>query len=115
MDVTLLGTGDAPGWPHPFCNCASCVAAYAEDEIRAHSAALIDDALLIDCGQDVPRSAVRLGVRLDRVRYLLVTHDHYDHANGAMLLTRRWADAGTAHSRRTSRSVGRTRCVAATC
>ena len=94
MDITLLGTGDALGWPHPFCTCASCAAAYAEGEIRAHTAALIDDALLIDCGHDVPRSAVRLGVRLDRVRYLLVTHDHYDHASGATLLARRWAGAG---------------------
>ncbi|HEY5455990.1 MAG TPA: bifunctional adenosylcobinamide kinase/adenosylcobinamide-phosphate guanylyltransferase [Acidothermaceae bacterium] len=94
MDVTLLGTGDAPGWPHPFCNCASCAAAYAEGEIRAHSAALIDDAVLIDCGHDVVRSAVRLGVRLDRVRYLLVTHDHFDHASGATLLARRWAGVG---------------------
>lgn len=95
MKITLLGTGDAAGWPHPFCNCASCAAAYTESEIRSHTAALIDDVLLIDCGQDVPRSAVRLGVPLDRVRYLLVTHDHYDHASGAALLNRRWAGSGS--------------------
>jgi adenosylcobinamide kinase/adenosylcobinamide-phosphate guanylyltransferase len=94
MDITLLGTGDAAGWPHPFCNCASCAAASAESEIRSHTAALIDGVLLIVCGPDVPRSAVRLGVRLDRVRYLLVTHDHYDHASGAALLSRRWAGGG---------------------
>jgi adenosylcobinamide kinase/adenosylcobinamide-phosphate guanylyltransferase len=94
MQITLLGTGDAAGWPHPFCNCASCAAALAESEIRSHTAALIDDVLLVDCGQDVPRSAVRLGVRLDHVRYLLVTHDHYDHADGAALLMRRWAGGG---------------------
>lgn len=94
MEITLLGTADASGWPHPFCNCASCAAAYAEGEIRSHTAALVDDVLLIDCGQDVPRSAVRLRVPLDRVRYLLVTHDHYDHSSGAALLTRRWALGG---------------------
>ena len=94
MEITLLGTGDAAGWPHPFCNCASCATAYADSEIRTHTAALVDDVLLIDCGPDVLRSAVRLGVRLDRVRYLLVTHDHYDHASGAALLTRRWAGSG---------------------
>jgi adenosylcobinamide kinase/adenosylcobinamide-phosphate guanylyltransferase len=91
VDVTLLGTGGGAGWPHPFCTCASCAAAAAEGEIRAHTSALIDGALLVDCGQDVPRSAVRLGVRLDGVRQLLVTHDHHDHANGAALLWRRWA------------------------
>jgi len=94
MEITLLGTGDAAGWPHPFCNCASCAAAAATSEIRSHTAALIDHVLLIDCGPDVPRSAVRLRVRLDRVRYLLVTHDHYDHAGGAALLNRRWAGNG---------------------
>jgi adenosylcobinamide kinase/adenosylcobinamide-phosphate guanylyltransferase len=91
MEITLLGTGGAAGWPHPFCGCASCSAAHAEGEIRAHTSALVDRVLLIDCGQDVPRSAVRLGVRLDQVRHLLVTHDHHDHANGAALLWRRWA------------------------
>ncbi len=91
MEVTLLGTGGGSGWPHPFCTCASCYAAAAEGEIRAHSSALIDGVLLLDCGQDVPRSAVRFGVGLERVRHVLVTHDHHDHANGAALLWRRWA------------------------
>jgi adenosylcobinamide kinase / adenosylcobinamide-phosphate guanylyltransferase len=93
MEVTLLGTGDAAGWPHPFCRCASCAAAYAAGEIRGHTSTLIDGVLLIDSGPDVPRTAVRLGVPLDRVRYLLVTHNHHDHAGGAALLTRRWAGA----------------------
>lgn len=93
MEVTLLGTGDAAGWPHPFCGCASCAAASASGEIRGHTSTLIDGVLLIDCGPDVPRTAVRLGVPLDRLRYLLVTHDHHDHAGGAALLTRRWARA----------------------
>ena len=91
MEVTLLGTGGGSGWPHPFCTCASCNAAAAEGEIRAHTSALIDGVLLLDCGQDVPRSAVRFGVGLERVRHVLVTHDHHDHANGAALLWRRWA------------------------
>ena len=91
MEITLLGTGGGSGWPHPFCTCASCTAAAAEGEIRAHTSALVDGVLLLDCGQDVPRSAVRFGVGLERVRHLLVTHDHHDHANGAALLWRQWA------------------------
>jgi len=91
MEIALLGTGGGSGWPHPFCTCASCAAAQAEGEIRAHTSALIDGVLLLDCGQDVPRSAVRLGVALENVRHVLVTHDHHDHANGALLLWRHWA------------------------
>ncbi|HEX7105424.1 MAG TPA: bifunctional adenosylcobinamide kinase/adenosylcobinamide-phosphate guanylyltransferase [Acidothermaceae bacterium] len=90
MEITLLGTGGGSGWPHPFCTCASCAAAAREGEIRAHTSALLDGVILLDCGQDVPRSAVRLGVGLERVRHLLVTHDHHDHANGAALLWRHW-------------------------
>jgi len=92
MRITLLGTGAAAGWPHPFCGCASCAATAADGDVRAHTSALIDDVLLLDCGEDVPRSAVRLGVRLDRVTHLFVTHDHPDHATGAALLWRHWAD-----------------------
>jgi adenosylcobinamide kinase/adenosylcobinamide-phosphate guanylyltransferase len=91
MEVKLLGTGGGAGWPQPCCSCASCESAYGEGEIRAHTAALVDDVLLLDCGQDVPRSAIRLGARLDTVRHLLVTHDHHDHANGAFLGWRRWS------------------------
>jgi len=91
VQITLLGTGGAAGWPQPCCTCASCESAYAEGEIRAHTSALVDDVLLLDCGHDVPRSAARFGVRLDRVRHLLVTHDHFDHASGALLLARHWA------------------------
>ena len=91
MEITLLGTGGGAGWPHPSCSCASCNAAYREGEIRAHTSVLVDGTLLLDCGQDVPRSAVRLGVGGDKGRHILVTHDHHDHANGALLLWRRWA------------------------
>jgi adenosylcobinamide kinase/adenosylcobinamide-phosphate guanylyltransferase len=91
MEITLLGTGGGAGWPHPSCTCSSCESAYSEGEIRSHTSVLVDHVLLLDCGIDTPRSAVRLGVRLHKVRYLLVTHDHYDHASGAFLLWRRWA------------------------
>jgi adenosylcobinamide kinase / adenosylcobinamide-phosphate guanylyltransferase len=91
MQLTLLGTGGGAGWPQPTCTCASCQSAYEEGEIRAHTSVLVDAALLLDCGQDVAGSAVRLGVGLENLRFVLLTHDHHDHANGALLLARRWA------------------------
>lgn len=89
MRVVLLGTGAADGWPNPFCRCASCAAA-AADGPRAQSAALVDDTLLLDCGPEAPRAAVRLGHRLDRVRHVLLTHGHPDHVGPAALLYRSW-------------------------
>ncbi|HVV30034.1 MAG TPA: MBL fold metallo-hydrolase [Mycobacteriales bacterium] len=86
--VRLLGTGTADGWPNPFCDCGSCRAAAVEP--RAQSATLVDDALLIDCGPEAPRSAVRQQVSLRPVRWMLFTHAHPDHLGPAALLWRHW-------------------------
>lgn len=91
MQVRLLGTGAADGWPNPFCACASCQAQRSGGRRRVSTSALVDDVLLLDLGPDTPRQAERLGLRLDRVRHVLVTHAHPDHLAPAGLLWRRWA------------------------
>ncbi|WP_430335743.1 bifunctional adenosylcobinamide kinase/adenosylcobinamide-phosphate guanylyltransferase [Rhodococcus sp. ACT016] len=90
MEVVLLGTGSADGWPNPFCVCASCRTAAARGEIRGQTAALVDDSILVDCGPEIPRAAVRAGRPLDGVRYILLTHAHPDHVGPAALLFRSW-------------------------
>ncbi|BBX24199.1 adenosylcobinamide kinase/adenosylcobinamide phosphate guanyltransferase [Mycolicibacter terrae] len=94
MEILLLGTGSADGWPNPFCRCASCRWAVDTGEIRAQTAALVDDVLLLDCGPEAPRSAMRHGRSLAPVRHILFTHGHPDHVGPAALLMRHWA--GTA-------------------
>lgn len=91
MRVRLLGTGAADGWPNPFCVCGSCQAQRATGRLRVSTSVLVDDVLLLDLGPDTPRQAERLGVRLDRVRHVLVTHAHPDHLAPAGLLWRQWA------------------------
>lgn len=91
MEVLLLGTGSADGWPNPFCTCASCQALSAAGEVRGQTAALVDDVLLLDCGPEAPRAALRAGRTLQGVRHLLLTHAHPDHLGPAALLWRRWA------------------------
>ncbi len=95
MEVVLLGTGSADGWPNPFCGCASCHLAATTGEIRGQSAALLDNRLLLDCGPETPRAAVRLGRQLRDVRTLLLTHAHPDHLGPAALLWRAWARPST--------------------
>ncbi|MFD1815261.1 bifunctional adenosylcobinamide kinase/adenosylcobinamide-phosphate guanylyltransferase [Rhodococcus gannanensis] len=90
MEVVLLGTGAADGWPNPFCTCASCSVMLERGEIRAQTAALVDDVLLLDCGPEVPRAAAHAGRSLSRVRHLLLTHAHPDHIGPLALLMRSW-------------------------
>ncbi|MCA0328345.1 MAG: bifunctional adenosylcobinamide kinase/adenosylcobinamide-phosphate guanylyltransferase [Actinobacteria bacterium] len=91
MRVQLLGTGSADGWPNPFCTCASCGWARAAGSLRTTTSALVDDALLLECGPDAPRQAARAGAVLDRLRAVLVTHAHRDHLEPSFLLARAWA------------------------
>jgi adenosylcobinamide kinase/adenosylcobinamide-phosphate guanylyltransferase len=91
MEVVLLGTGSADGWPNPFCTCASCESQRRAGEIRGQTAALVDGTLLLDCGPETPRAAERAGRSLAGVRTLLVLHGHPDHVCGSALLWRTWA------------------------
>lgn len=95
MRVVLLGTGSADGWPNPFCDCRSCRWALGAGEIRGQTSALIDDAILVDCGPETPRAALRFGHTLAGVRHILFTHGHFDHVGPAALLMRHWIH--TAH------------------
>lgn len=90
MEILLLGTGSADGWPNPFCRCASCESAVA---VRGQTAALVDGVLLLDCGPEAPRAALRCGRSLDTVRHILFTHGHHDHVGPAALLMRHWTGA----------------------
>ncbi|MGH3560951.1 MAG: MBL fold metallo-hydrolase, partial [Mycobacterium sp.] len=91
MEILLLGTGSCDGWPNPFCRCGSCRSAAAAGEVRGQTAALVDDALMLDCGPEAPRAAARYGRSLADVRHILFTHGHADHVGPAALLMRRWA------------------------
>ncbi|MFL0178435.1 bifunctional adenosylcobinamide kinase/adenosylcobinamide-phosphate guanylyltransferase [Mycobacterium sp. SMC-15] len=88
MEILLLGTGSADGWPNPFCRCDSCRS--AATQVRAQTAALVDDVLLLDCGPEAPRAAMRHGRTLADVRHILFTHGHPDHVGPAALLMRHW-------------------------
>ena len=91
MRVRLLGTGSADGWPNAFCDCASCLAAHRAGQLRGPTCALVDDRLLLDCGPETPRAALRHGTGLQQVTHVLITHNHPDHSAPMALLARGWA------------------------
>lgn len=90
MEIALLGTGSADGWPNAFCRCASCSDARAHGVHRAQAAALVDGVLLLDAGPALGPRAAAAGVDLAGVRTVLLTHAHDDHLDPAFLLHRSW-------------------------
>lgn len=81
MELLLLGTAAAEGWPAPFCRCVNCEEARRRGgpNIRMRSGALIDDDLKIDYGADTVVQMQRSGRSLANLRTLVFTHQHSDH------------------------------------
>ena len=96
MEVLLLGTGAADGWPSPFCECVSCTDARAACHVRRPTAALLDGVILVDAGPAVPTAVAEAGRSLRAVHHILVTHAHTDHLDPALLLWLSWNP--TAHT-----------------
>ena len=90
MRIDLLGTGSADGWPNPFCRCASCDTERADGYARRPSSALVDGAVLIDCGPTTPHLPAGSKATLADVEHVLLTHGHPDHLHPAFLLSRSW-------------------------
>ena len=90
MEITLLGTGAADGWPNAFCRCPTCADARARGETRTPASALVDGVLLLDPGPCLGAQASASGTDLADVSTVLVTHAHSDHLDPAFLLYRTW-------------------------
>lgn len=90
MEITLLGTAASEGYPNPFCGCDHCERArtLGGRSLRKRSAALVDDALLIDLSPDLVAAAQQHGRSLAGVRYAVQTHQHADHLDASLLFAR---------------------------
>lgn len=82
MEVVLLGTGSARGWPEPGCSCGSCSTAAARRTSRGPATALVDDILLLDGFDGVERAAAQAGRTLADVRQVLLSDNGADVAAG---------------------------------
>ncbi len=81
MEITLLGTAAAEGWPAAFCRCPACENAREKrgPNIRTHAGALWGDDFKIDFGPDTLMQMQREGRDLSRLTTLVFTHGHDDH------------------------------------
>lgn len=81
MKLTYYGTAAAEGWPALYCNCESCKTArkLKGKNIRTRCQALVNDDLLIDFPPDTYLHVLNYGLDLDKVKDIIVTHNHEDH------------------------------------
>ena len=91
MNITYIGTAASEALPALFCQCPVCCTARKNGgrEIRGRAGVCINDTLLIDTPPDIYYGAMRAGVSLPDIKYIIVTHSHEDHFDPYELSTRR--------------------------
>ena len=76
MQLTILGTAAAEGWPAPFCRCIACQEARSRKgpDIRTRSGAIIDNVIKLDFSADTVSQLQRTGRDLCNIHSLVFTH-----------------------------------------
>jgi len=92
MKIKILGTAAAEGWPGIFCECSVCQKArkLGGKNIRTRSSILIGEEHKIDFPPDTYLHLVKYNISFSRIKYLFITHAHYDHYNPSDLLMRKF-------------------------
>lgn len=95
--MKFLGTSAGEGIPDPFCTCPICENArkVGGKELRTRSSFMLDEETIIDLGADYFTQARDHGLRLDKLRRVLLTHIHDDHFNYCLFWERSVKRAGT--------------------
>ncbi|MFH1743637.1 MAG: MBL fold metallo-hydrolase [bacterium] len=96
MQIKILGTGAAEGFPGLFCECPICSRARKAGgkNIRSRACVKIDEDILIDLPPDILQQSHRAGFSLASIQHLLITHGHRDHFTPSEL---HWRDEPFAH------------------
>ena len=91
MQLTILGSAAAEGWPALFCECETCREArrLGGRNVRRRTAYRLGEKLLIDFGPDALWQANQFGIDLAAIDDILFTHSHSDHLNTLELSWRR--------------------------
>lgn len=81
MEMQILGTAAAEGWPAVFCQCDACMAArrLGGKDLRTRSSLQIGTACKIDFPPDTLWHVHHYGLPLWELRHLFFTHSHRDH------------------------------------
>lgn len=91
MNIHILGTAAAEGFPGLFCRCEFCNKAreLGGKNIRSRSSAIIDGILKVDFPPDSYYHMLRDNIDMAAIKYLFITHTHTDHLQADELEKRR--------------------------
>lgn len=89
--LLICGSAAAEAVPGIFCSCPLCLKALKEGgkDVRSRTAYQLGEEIRIDCGPDMFYHMIKYGLRFDRLRELVFTHNHWDHFNPENLRLRR--------------------------
>ncbi|MBR7139499.1 MAG: hypothetical protein IKD44_08130 [Lentisphaeria bacterium] len=89
--LLICGSAAAEAVPGVFCTCPLCLKALEEGgkDIRSRTAYQLGESIRIDLGPDLFYHMVKFGLRLDKLRELVITHNHRDHFYPDELANRR--------------------------
>ncbi len=82
MRITILGSGTSGGVPEIRCKCETCLSTDPKDK-RLRASVLVEvqgKNILIDCGPDFREQVIKN--KIEKIDYILLTHEHYDHTFG---------------------------------
>lgn len=81
MEIQLLGTSAAEGYPGVFCKCKACEKArdLGGKNIRTRTSAIIDQTIKIDFPPDTYHHVLTHALDLGDIEHLIFTHTHHDH------------------------------------
>lgn len=81
MQIQILGTAAAEGWPGIFCGCATCDKAreLRGKDLRSRASIQIDNNYKIDLPPDTYYHSIRYNLNFSELKYLFFTHSHGDH------------------------------------
>ena len=90
MKLKYYGTAAAEGVPALYCSCDVCKysASKGGKNIRTRSQALVNNKLLIDLPPDTLYHFQHLGLPLNDIEHVLITHNHPDHLHPPTLNVR---------------------------
>ena len=79
--LLICGSAAAEAVPGLFCTCPLCLKALEEGgkDVRSRTAYQLGEEIRIDLGPDLFHHMVKYGLRYDKVRDLIITHNHRDH------------------------------------